>query len=438
MNMFKKNICRVYENMFLYLKKENINFKKKYFCKYEKNDVDKVKFVKYKKESGHTFSHLFLETEIYFEFKGNVFYRGHNLKSLCEMTTFDETVFLLLYKKLPNSKELDEKRNYLKNEYIRFVENEKNIIKIMEILKSNNLLELIRMCILNLSLVEKNNKDINLNYYKILAISLRLLSIFYSKNNLCESMFTDNVCLFILRIISNNNMLANNMPKVECNKSTCVDKTDDIVDKKDKEKLLNVLLTVICESNINENIFLLRLISNMNEKNNYFNIYLCAISFYIDIFKNINFDLTFKSFLNLDIYSKKQTDDEINEVITNIPNVDLFFYKNNFFLKKKNILKKYLTDYCNSQSQQSIDILNHFIQIEDMFFKYKNKYPSPYYYSMLIFYLLNIPVDLLPTIYFLSRLPSIITHINEQKENKKIVKYSSVYVGNVPTDIYQP
>ncbi|CAD2095499.1 citrate synthase-like protein, putative [Plasmodium vinckei] len=442
MNMFKKNICRVYENMLLYLKKENINFKKIYFCNYKKNDVDKVKFVKYKKENGHTFSHLFLETEIYFEFKGKVFYRGHNLKSLCEMTTFDETVFLLLYKKLPNNTELDEKRNYLKNEYIRFVENEKNIIKIMEILKSNNLLELIRMCILDLSLVEENNKDINLNYYKILAISLRLLSIFYSKNNLCESMFTDkvydNVCFEIIRNCSNNNTLVNNVPKLEYNKSTGVDKIDEMEDKKDKEKLLNVLLTLICESNINENIFLLRLISNMNEKNNYFNIYLCAISFYIDIFKNINFDLSFKSFLNLDIYSKKQTEDDINELIMDIPNVDLFFYKNNFFLKKKNILKKYLTDYCNSQSQQCIDILNHFIKIEDMFFKYKNKYPSPYYYSMLTFYLLNIPVDLLPTIYFLSRLPSIIAHINEQKQNKKIVKYSSVYVGNVPTDIYQP
>ncbi|SCM19109.1 citrate synthase-like protein, putative [Plasmodium chabaudi adami] len=441
MNMFKKNICRVYENMLLYLKKENINFKKKYFCNYEKNDVKKVKFVKYKKENGHTFSHLFLETEIYFEFKGNVFYRGHNLKRLCEMTTFDETAFLLLYKKLPNSTELDEKKNYLKNEYIHFVENEKNIIKIIEMLKSKNLLELIRMCILDLSLVEEHNKDINLNYYKILAISLRLLYIFHLQNGLCENTFTDkaydNVCLFIVQNYSNHNMLSNHVSKLECNQGTGVNKIDEVVDKKDKEKLLNVLLTLICESNINENIFLLRLISNMNEENNYFNIYLCAITFYIDIFKNINFDLSLKSFLNLDIYSKKQTEDDINELIGGIPNVDLFFYKNNFFLKKKNILKKYLTDYCNNQSQQSIDTLNHFIKIEDMFFKHKNKYPSPYYYSMLTFYLLNIPVDLLPTIYFLSRLPSIIAHINEQKQNKKIVKYSSVYVGNVPTDIYQ-
>ncbi|CXH82052.1 citrate synthase-like protein, putative [Plasmodium berghei] len=447
MNMFKKNICRAYENILLSFKKENINFKKKYFCNCEKKDVNKIKFTKHKKENGHTFSHLFLETEIYFEFKANVFYRGRCLRSLCEMSTFDEIVFLLLYKKMPNKTELNENINYLKKEYIQFVENEKNIIKIMKILKNNNLLELIRICILNLSLFEENNKDMNLNYYKILAISLRLLSIFYSQNNLCENIFTDkeydNVCLFILQNYSNNNMLESNTPKLKWNENKDVEKVDEIMDKSetsktDKEKLLNVLLTLICETNINENIFLLRLISNMNEKNNYFNIYLCAITFYIDTFKNINFDLSFKSFLNLDIYSKEQTEDDINDIIMDIPNVDLFFYKNNFFLKKKNILKKYLTDYCNNQSQQSIYILNHFTKIEDIFLKYKNKYPSPYYYSMLTFYLLNIPVNLLPTIYFLSRLPSIIAHINEQKQNKKIVKYSSIYVGNLPTDIYQP
>lgn len=72
MNMFKKNICRAYENILLSFKKENINFKKKYFCNCEKKDVNKIKFTKHKKENGHTFSHLFLETEIYFEFKGNL------------------------------------------------------------------------------------------------------------------------------------------------------------------------------------------------------------------------------------------------------------------------------------------------------------------------------------------------------------------------------
>lgn len=245
---------------------------------------------------------------------------------------------------MPNKTELNENINYLKKEYIQFVENEKNIIKIMKILKNNNLLELIRICILNLSLFEENNKDMNLNYYKILAISLRLLSIFYSQNNLCENIFTDkeydNVCLFILQNYSNNNMLESNTPKLKWNENKDVEKVDEIMDKSetsktDKEKLLNVLLTLICETNINENIFLLRLISNMNEKNNYFNIYLCAITFYIDTFKNINFDLSFKSFLNLDIYSKEQTEDDINDIIMDIPNVDLFFYKNNFFLKKK-------------------------------------------------------------------------------------------------------
>ncbi|KNG75342.1 hypothetical protein PFMG_01390 [Plasmodium falciparum IGH-CR14] len=169
------------------------------------------------------------------------------------------------------------------------------------------------------------------------------------------------------------------------------------------------------------------MISNMCT--NYFNICISMVTFYIDIFKEINLHTSLQYFLNFKMFqNKKENKDIINDNIEE-NQLNFFFLKNNNFNKKNNILKKIITDYCKVTSQHNINILNHFIQVENYFLKHKNKYPSLYYYTLLLFHILNIPLYYYPSFYFISRLLSFTAHINEQKENNKIIKYAGVYMG---------
>ncbi|CRH01041.1 citrate synthase-like protein, putative [Plasmodium relictum] len=417
MNSLKRklSIFSLKQNKYHFLK-NSFFFEKKYLS-FNKNHE------KIKKESDQTLPHIMLETEIFFEFK-EIFYRGFNICDLCELSTFDEIIFLLLYGRLPNLKELNEKKNYFENVFKNF--DGKKILKVNEIFENSNLLELIRICMLNFSLHEKNNNDINLSYYKVLACSLRLITLFYTNkkdySEIYEKKF-DNFCsIFIENCSAKWKIRKKGNEKIACEKEKLNENENKI--KKEKIKLLNILLILISENNINEKTYLIRMMSNIED--NYFNICLSAASFYIDIFKKINFDLSLKSFLNFDFSSIDKNKYEMHK----ISNINFFFYRNCFFLKKSNVLKQYLMNYCSNTSQSSLDILNHFTKIENIFLKRENKYASSYYYTLLTFYLLDIPMEFLSVLYFLARLLSFTAHINEQKKNNKIVKYSSVYIGN--------
>ncbi|CRG93673.1 citrate synthase-like protein, putative [Plasmodium gallinaceum] len=419
MNNLKRKLSTfsLKQNKYHFLKK-NFFFEKKYISSNKKNE-------KITKENCQILPNIILETEIFFEFK-EIFYRGFNLCDLCKMSTFDEIIFLLLYGRLANLKELDEKKNYFESIFRNF--DERKIFKINEILENSNFLELLRICMFNFSLLEKNNNDINLSYYKILACSLRLIMVFYSNKKdhlrINEKKF-DNFCSFF---IENCDFRWKTMKKDIENTTYEKDRLNENENKikKEKIKLLNILLILICENNINEKTFLIRMISNIND--NYFNICLSAVTFYIDIFKKIDFNSSLESFLNFEFSPNNITKYEMDKK----SNINFFFYRNCFFLKKSNILKQYLVKYCSNTYKSNLDILNHFMKIENFFLKCENKYASSYYYTLLTFYLLDISAELLPVLYFLSRLLSFTTHINEQKKNNKIIKYSSTYIGNPP------
>ncbi|SPJ09266.1 citrate synthase-like protein, putative [Plasmodium sp. DRC-Itaito] len=423
----------------------------KCFCNNSKNE----KYDKIKREKKHTdvTTSLFLETEIFFEHK-DIFYRGINILDLCTYGNFEETIYLFLYKKLPNIKELKEKRNIFIN-CLKLLD-EKRTFEIHNNASNCNLLELLRTYFIHFSQDKKNLSDINTCYYEILASYLKLINPEYSLENyknvyLDDKIYTNDFfssCLFFNFYIKinclkekiekqkNDKIVMNNIDnyhyinnRIQCN-DLIICKVPQVNYDMHSIKLISNLLIILCDNNINESTFLLRMISNICT--NYFNICISMITFYIDIFKEINLHTSLQYFLNFKMFENKKENKDI--IYDNIQEnqLNFFFHRNNNFNKKNNILKKYIADYCKVTSEYNINILNHFIQIENYFLKHKNKYPSLYYYTLLVFHILNIPLDYYPSFYFISRLLSFTAHINEQKENNKIVKYGSVYLGKPP------
>ncbi|SBS91590.1 citrate synthase-like protein, putative [Plasmodium ovale curtisi] len=402
-------------------------------------------------------AHILLETEIYSEYKDactqskytrtphscpplvDIFYRGINLCDLCESCTFDEVVFLLLYKRLPSEREINEKRRHTEYAYAHFAE--KKIEKIAKIIENYNLLDLVKTCLFYFSNQEKQKGDVLFRFYNVMAFILKLVRLFFVKRLTRPDMamerhgsneFThpdismenyDNVCQFVIK-----NCIDQNCGPYELSDEKKEREKQKIVNE--KKKLLNVLFILMCENGINENNFLIRMLSCRSK--NYFDVCLSAITLYIDTFKSINFISSLDILLNVNVCDMEKTKHTLNKIMETIDNEKLFFYKNNFFLKKNKILKRYLTNYCNITTENNVNAFKRFKQIENIFLKQK-KYASCYYYTLLTFHVLGISPDFLPTLYFLARLPSFTAHINEQAENNKNVKYASVYIGNPPT-----
>ncbi|SOV77437.1 citrate synthase-like protein, putative [Plasmodium reichenowi] len=436
---------------FHFVKNDFLKNNIKCFCNNNKNK----KYEKIKKEKKHIddTTSLFLETEIFFEHK-DIFYRGINIVDLCTYGNFEETIYLFLYKKLPNIKELKEKRNIFINGFKLL--DEKRIYEMYNNVTNCNILELLRNYFIHSSQDKKKFPDINTCYYEILAIYLKLINPEYSVENY-KNVFLDNKiytndffssCLLFNFYIKSNclkeKIKKENNDKIVMNNIYNYDHINNCIESKDlicnvpevnydmySIKLISNVLIILCDNNINESTFLVRMISNMCT--NYFNICISMITFYIDIFKEINLHTSLQYFLNFKMFqNKKENKDIINDNIEE-NQLNFFFHKNNNFNKKNNILKKFITDYCKVTSQHNINILNHFIQVEKYFLKHKNKYPSIYYYTLLLFHILNIPLNYYPSFYFISRLLSFTAHINEQKENNKIIKYAGVYMGNPAT-----
>ncbi|SOV74633.1 citrate synthase-like protein, putative [Plasmodium sp. gorilla clade G3] len=455
---FKSKICKLilmrYRKVpfFHFVKNDFLKNDIKCFCNNSKNK----KYEKIKKEKKNTdvTTSLFLETEIFFEHK-DIFYRGINILDLCTYGNFEETIYLFLYKKLPNIKELKEKRNIFMNS-LKLLD-EKTIFEMHNNISNCNLLELLRLYFIHSSQDKKSSTDINTCYYEILAIYIKLINPKYSLENyknvyLDHKIYTNDFfssCLFFNFCIKLNCLkekIKENNDKIVMNHiynyhdiNNCILSKDSIC--KDPQvnydmyriKLISNVLIILCDNNINESTFLIRMISNMCK--NYFNICISMITFYIDIFKEINLHTSLQYFLNFKMVENKKENKDI--IYDNIEEneLNIFFHRNNNFNKKNNILKKYITDYCKVTSEYNINILNNFIQVENYFLKHKNKYPSLYFYTLLVFHILNIPLEYFPSFYFISRLLSFTAHINEQKENNKIIKYGGVYVGN-PTRQY--
>lgn len=380
----------------------------------------------------------------------DIFYRGINIVDLCSYGNFEETIYLFLYKKLPNIKELKEKRNIFINALNLL--DEKRIFEMYNNVSHCNILELLRNYFIHSSQDKKKISDINTCYYEILASYLKLINPKYSLENyknvfldhkIYTNDFVSSCLLFNFYIKSNclkEKIKKEKNDKIVMNNIYNYDHINNHIESKDvickvpqvnydmySIKLISNVLIILCDNNINESTFLIRMISNMCT--NYFNICISMVTFYIDIFKEINLHTSLQYFLNFKMFqNKKENKDIINDNIEE-NQLNFFFLKNNNFNKKNNILKKIITDYCKVTSQHNINILNHFIQVENYFLKHKNKYPSLYYYTLLLFHILNIPLYYYPSFYFISRLLSFTAHINEQKENNKIIKYAGVYMG---------
>ncbi|KMZ98590.1 hypothetical protein PVNG_04282, partial [Plasmodium vivax North Korean] len=195
-------------------------------------------------------------------------------------------------------------------------------------------------------------------------------------------------------------------------------------------KLLNAFLLCMCEQGINEYTFFIRMLSSV-DRHDYFGLCLSASTFYIDAFRHVDLCQSLEGFLTCQLPQEDHSHDEA----ATPPSEDFFFHKANSCREKNAILKEHLNEYCNSTSEENLLCLHHFEQLEEFLLKRRNRYASCYYYPLLIFHLVGLPLPLLPPVFFLMRLLSFTAHRQEQIRNNKLVRYAGIYVGEPPGEV---
>ncbi|ANQ08935.1 Citrate synthase-like [Plasmodium coatneyi] len=412
---------------------------------------------------------VMLESEIFLEFKGH-FYRGMNVRDLCKRATFDEVIFLFLRKRWPNGNEVKRKNCYVQNELDRFCE--RNVQEMGRLLQTSDPLELIRIALLKFShqaeteteTKTERSDDPLFNYLKILAASVKLL-LRWGHSQLGSPPVKDYVDFssFLIdaypmggrEVDFHNRVKEDGAGNLNASRQMNEPKGETLTPhpwREEKIKLLNAFLLCMCEQGINENTFFVRMLSSV-QRHNYFSLCVSASTFYIDAFRNADLCHSLEGFLRFvvpSVGSAKRADhsqpckhrepeggqlpqgDHLDDAIASPPNVDFFFHKGNSYKEKNALLKAHLTEYCNNTSEKNLHYLKQFEQVEEFFLKNQNKHASCYYYPLLIFHLLSLPLPLLPSVFFIMRLLSFTAHRQEQIENNKLVKYAGVYVGVPP------
>ncbi|GAB67453.1 citrate synthase-like, partial [Plasmodium cynomolgi strain B] len=396
-----------------------------------------------------------------------------DVRDLCRRVTFDEVIFLLLRKRLPNESELKGAKCYVQNEFGRFCE--RNVLQMGKLLQTSDPLELIRIALLQLSHQAEAEAEVGaeaeshsgddpvFNYLKILAASMKLLLRWDHHSQLVSPPMQDYADLSSFLIDA---YPMGGREKDSQGRSKQQDGAEDIngslgsnepkgkvvtphLWRGEKIKLLNAFLLCMCEQGINENTFFVRMLSSV-QHHNYFSLCISASTFYIDAFRNVDLCHSLDAFLRFvvpSIGSTKQGEhsqlrkhrepegvqlrqgDHLDDAIgaPPPPNVDFFFHKGNSYREKNAIIKAHLTEYCNNTCQNNLQCLKHFEQVEEFFLKNQNRYASCYYYPLLIFHILSLPLPLLPSVFFIMRLLSFTAHRQEQIGNNKLVKYAGVY-----------
>ncbi|CAA9989236.1 citrate synthase-like protein, putative [Plasmodium knowlesi strain H] len=421
---------------------------------------------------GHPQPCVMLETEIFLDFKGH-FYRGMDVRDLCRRATFDEVIFFFLHKRWPNESELKRKNCYVQNELNRFCE--RNVLEMGRLLQTSDPLQLIRIALLKFSHQSeqqtetegepKSTHDPLFNYLKILAASVKLL-LRWGHSELVSPPMNDyaDFTSFLIDAyptegkevnFHNKGKEEDDAENLNASRESNESKGQTLTPhpwREERIKLLNAFLVCMCEQGINENTFFVRMLSSV-QCHNYFSLCVSASTFYIDAFRNVDLRDSLEGFLRFVVPSVgtikrgehnkfhknrepegghlRQGNHLDDEIATHL-NVDFFFHKGNSYREKNAILKEHLTEYCNNTCEKNLHCLKHFEQVEEFFLKNQKKHASCYYYPLLTFHLLGVPLPLLPSVFFIMRLLSFMAHRQEQITNNKLVKYAGVYVGVPP------
>ncbi|KMZ92223.1 hypothetical protein PVMG_02211 [Plasmodium vivax Mauritania I] len=257
---------------------------------------------------------VMLESELFLDFKGGSewrlsgghFYRGMDVRDLCRRATFDEVIFLLLHKRLPNGSELKRANCFVQKELDRFGGGD--VLQVGRLLKASSPLELIRIALLEFShqgggeVGGVNSDDPVWKYLKILAASLRLLLRWGHPQTVSPRMrnYAD-LASFLIDAYPQGGA------EKQQDGEGDVEGSHQMKDPKggtrtphpwrrEKIKLLNAFLLCMCEQGINEYTFFIRMLSSV-DRHDYFGLCLSASTFYIDAFRHVDLCQSLEGFL---------------------------------------------------------------------------------------------------------------------------------------------
>lgn len=339
-------------------------------------------------------------------------YRGYNIEDLAKGACFEEVLYLLLYKELPSQAELEAFE-------LRIAENRWIPAKLVTVLeetpKDAHPMDLMRTVASFLGTIEPESEE-NDQF----AIAIRLTAIFapclfywyhfHKSGKRIETSTdkTDSIAMNILKLLYNDG------------------KTPDEL----AVKVMDVSLILYAEHDFNASAYAARVTASTLSD------FYSAVTTAIGTLRGplhgganeaaIRFLLQFKD--------KEEAEQRLHEMYAKKELVMGFghrIYKNGD--PRSDIIKKFSHKLTESErgDPNLYDISAH---VEEIMMKEKGMHPNLDFYSASSYYQLGLPIDFFTPIFVISRTSGWAAHIIEQRENNKLIRPASNYIGPEPKE----
>ncbi len=331
--------------------------------------------------------------------EGALFYEGYNISELAEKSSFEEVVFLLLYDKLPNKKELNELEKKLRS----YRKLDENVVELLRKAKGHPV-AVLRTAVSALSSFDKESEDSS--YEANERKALRLIA-----------------QIPVIIAVYNRLRKGGELIEPEGNLNTAANFVYMLAGEKDelKSRIMDIILVLHADHGLNASTFAARVTTST--LSDMYSAITSAIGTLKGPLHGGANEQVLKMLLGLEGDVKEWVMGKIAKK-EKIMGIGHRVYKGGD--PRAKILKRYAKEL--SEETGKSKLYERLRTIEETVDKEKGLKPNVDFYSALVFHCAGIPPDLFTPIFAMSRIAGWASHVLEQYANNRLLRPKAVYV----------